>query len=1352
MGFALLALFGAWAAKCLGSDVPDRNESVNWIVERPIDTDFSEDVPQRAPDTASEAPPMIRVAPGSSMTTLASGLWTASSNTFTDSLYGCDASGSLWVVVGAGGAIHTSVDGTDWIPRASGTGELLLNVNGDGDVWVAVGDGGTVVTSEDGTAWQRRSTPTSGMLRAIAYGGGVYVAGGDNGLLIRSTDNAATWSLVSSGSASGIQGIHYANGLFVAVGADSLLLTSPDGQTWTARTSNANGWLLDCAFGNGTYVAVGLGGRVVTSSDGFNWVRRSVGLPGADNLYRVAYGHGQFVAVGQNGAIWGSEDGIAWWAEPSGTTAFLRGVSPTEAGFVAAGFDGAVLTRDLTVPGEIPVVETIATQPAGSLSDIVVYTSAGHGATGDSATWVFGRGLLHGMVEDIGNIDQLNYFAEYCFKAGATVVPMRPLGHQPNEVVIDNVSTRVTWGGTWRNSTSAVYYGNAGETPYRFAAINTEGTTAWARYRPVIPVSGFYPVYAWTRHGSDRVRQLYRITHSGGETEVRVNHRRVGLGWVWLGNYHFEAGTGGSVLISNYAPGENPASSIVVADAIRFGNGMGDVDRGYGVSGMERELEASRYWVQRMCGQGMSSELYDRPTLNDNNDNVGAPVRMAAEMNRETDGGFWDRIYLGFHSNASGGAPTARGPMGLWDTRGTTLKQERQKAYGTLVANVLHANLQYGQNGVLFPDGYANNSANLYGSGYGELYGTINNEMDSTIIEVAFHDNSADANLMKCPAARRVMGMSSYQAIVKRLAANNSGVGTTLIPAPPTHVAACNDGPGSVTLRWRAPTTNTATPHAATGYTIYRSSNGYGFGNPVSIAGGTTREATLSGLPEGETIYFQICATNGGGESLPSPTVGVRVSPAGFAPHLIVSGFTRNNRTIAPTRYFSNNINGNVTRVIQTKINDGSYVVQHGEAIAGGGRYFDASDRFAVAAGEVDLRQYHAVYWNLGREGSVEKTFTATEQDKVAAFLNGGGRLFVSGSELGWHLDHNGTTQDRNFIHNLLRTAYVADDAGTGTVTASPNGIFAGLGTLTFDYAGNGSIYRAAYPDLLAAAGTPPSAAALVYGASGAGSAVAGLAFAGENKVVTLGFPFETIQSAQQRNALMARALVFFGDAPDDLPAVTIATPDETRLFGNGLITVQGHNNAAVTGEMEWRNSLTGERGSLVAASDWFVAVPLAYGTNVITITGTNYLQTATAADAVVITVTDDTDGDGLPDWWETLHFGGPTAAVAEEDSDGDGLSNLAEYIAGTDPCDASSTFAFQRISATSTNLTFWWPSIAGRIYSLWRSHSPAGPYDAAVRGIYATPPTNTLTLPPEPGESGFYRLQVELPEPEHVR
>jgi predicted outer membrane repeat protein len=45
-----------------------------------------------------------------------------------------------------------------------------------------------------------------------------------------------------------------------------------------------------------------------------------------------------------------------------------------------------------------------------------------------------------------------------------------------------------------------------------------------------------------------------------------------------------------------------------------------------------------------------------------------------------------------------------------------------------------------------------------------------------------------------------------------------------------------------------------------------------------------------------------------------------------------------------------------------------------------------------------------------------------------------------------------------------------------------------------------------------------------------------------------------------------------------------------------------------------------------------------------------------------------DTDSDGLPDWWEIKHFGGPTNAVASADDDGDGLTNLEEYAWGTDP------------------------------------------------------------------------------------
>src|SRR6266568_2351730 len=78
--------------------------------------------------------------------------------------------------------------------------------------------------------------------------------------------------------------------------------------------------------------------------------------------------------------------------------------------------------------------------------------------------------------------------------------------------------------------------------------------TATATYTPTIPVAGYYPVYCWTRHGSDRGDQLYRIRHTGGESQVRIPHHMVGNGWIFLGEYYFNAGSNpniGSVVISN---------------------------------------------------------------------------------------------------------------------------------------------------------------------------------------------------------------------------------------------------------------------------------------------------------------------------------------------------------------------------------------------------------------------------------------------------------------------------------------------------------------------------------------------------------------------------------------------------------------------------------------------------------------------------------------------------------------------------------------------------------------------------------------------------------------------------------
>ena len=49
-----------------------------------------------------------------------------------------------------------------------------------------------------------------------------------------------------------------------------------------------------------------------------------------------------------------------------------------------------------------------------------------------------------------------------------------------------------------------------------------------------------------------------------------------------------------------------------------------------------------------------------------------------------------------------------------------------------------------------------------------------------------------------------------------------------------------------------------------------------------------------------------------------------------------------------------------------------------------------------------------------------------------------------------------------------------------------------------------------------------------------------------------------------------------------------------------------------------------------------------------------------------------DSDGDGLADWWESRHFGGPTLADPTADADGDGTPEACEVCAGgNDSADA---------------------------------------------------------------------------------
>ncbi|MEX2169270.1 MAG: fibronectin type III domain-containing protein [Pirellulales bacterium] len=769
----------------------------------------------------------------------------------------------------------------------------------------------------------------------------------------------------------------------------------------------------------------------------------------------------------------------------------------------------------------------VGQQPDGALSGKIVYTHGGHGYTAantGSGAWSFQRPLLLNMIEDLGNQDQMSMFVDTLWRAGATVVPLRPVGHQTNEIVLDNVDAGVTFSGEWSDSSSTVYFGSAGELPYRFATTSlTE--TAFARYRPQVNAEGFYPVYAWTRSGSDRATdQLYRVQHSGGITEVTVNHRSVGNGLVYLGTYHFEAGNSGYVDISNRS---SAAGNVVIADMIRFGNGMGDISRGGGISGRPREDEAGLYWVQWHVerSQGIPTSEYRTAAL-DSDATVSLSPRYAEFMNREQDGVLSDRVFVSFHSNAGGG----RGVTALHNTLngGDT---PNQVLLARSMAQEVNDDL-VAQNGQ-WEHSWHNRGTNvLYQApdfNYGELNNSvINNEFDATIVETAFHDSQLDAELMRDPDVRAAIARATTQGLIRYFRALDGVTPLVMAPSNPTTVRAIStEAAGRVAVSWQAPVANSYNGDAATEYRIYVSRNGYGYDGGTVVDGDTFSHTFDDLQTTGGPYYFRIAAVNEGGESPLSEAVAAMPTDA-QANVLIVAGFDRLDRQQNPTYAFGG---GTLERVRPRLSNSYDYVVQMASAIndASVPTQISSTSNEAVINGSVNLADFDAVFWILGEESDGTDTFSATEQGKVATYLTGGGKLFVSGSEIGQDLDN--LNNGRSFYNNTLRADFVNNDANTYATTGVAGSIFAGINP-QFD---NGAqLYNVDMPDVIAVQNG--STAALNY-SGGTGGTAAIQYDGGAQKVVMLGFPLETVTSEATRALMIDRVLQFFA-----LPTVPMAT------------------------------------------------------------------------------------------------------------------------------------------------------------------------------------------------------------------
>jgi len=176
------------------------------------------------------------------------------------------------------------------------------------------------------------------------------------------TTAGETWTQVlpvSSITQNGWFGVTYGEGLFVAVassgGTSDRVMTSPDGFTWTPRTSAAGNAWRSVAYGNGRFVAVansGVGNRVMYSDNGTDW---TAGVSPADNnWFAVAYGNGLFVAVAENGTnqVMTSPDGITWNLQTSPVGGW-KGVTYGDGLWVAVSRTGTVGNRVMTSPDGI---------------------------------------------------------------------------------------------------------------------------------------------------------------------------------------------------------------------------------------------------------------------------------------------------------------------------------------------------------------------------------------------------------------------------------------------------------------------------------------------------------------------------------------------------------------------------------------------------------------------------------------------------------------------------------------------------------------------------------------------------------------------------------------------------------------------------------------------------------------------------------------------------------------------------------------------------------------------------------------------------------------------------------------
>lgn len=800
-----------------------------------------------------------------------------------------------------------------------------------------------------------------------------------------------------------------------------------------------------------------------------------------------------------------------------------------------------------------------------------LWASHGRYYDGKKDRWKWQRPNLFGTTEDLfTQTIVIPYLIPMLENAGAVVFTPRERDWQKNEVIVDNGgrgyvedSGKETWktaqengfayhAGTYRDGENPFTQGTA-----RAVKATKKADVSWASYQPNIPQGGKYAVYVSYQSLKNSVSDAqYIVMHKGQRTVFKVNQQMGGGTWVYLGTFDFDRGNNefNRVVVTN----SSSESGVVTTDAVRFGGGMGNIERGGSCSGMPRCLEGARYSAQ------WAGAPYSVYSSKNGSDDYGDDINVRSNMTNWLAGGSTYvptlegkkvpiELSLAVHSDA-GYTTVNDSIIGSLAICTTSFNDGRlNSGVSRMVSHDFADSLLTGLQRDISGKYRKWTRRYLWDRNYSE---TRKPEVPSAIIETMSHQNFADMRRGLDPNFRFTLARSLYKTILRFVNGNHS-VPSVVQPLPVSNFRIERNSSGGLRLSWIAEKDEQEPTAVPTSYIVYTSEDGMGFDNGTVVYTSSFDFEAKKGV----NYCFKVTALNRGGESFPSETLAAYLSKSAHAKDiLVVDGFSRLSGPAVVDDYsrqgfdlgsdigvsygltagwngrqqcFDKSRAGSegegslgycgdelAGRFIMGNNRDGS--VCHVKDIAMSGAYnvvgcsLEALDNNLVKLDHYNLVDIaFGLQRNDGHSLVVYKTFSETLQSKLRSYAKSGGRILVSGAYVGSDMTQ---PHERSFMSDVLKTTF------TGTDTNAGNNMVDGLG-LSFDIIRqiNDRHFAATSVDRIAACDGRSFAAMRYQNGSTAGVAYDGTDY----KSFVMGYPYECINNVRTRQQVMKGLLGF---------------------------------------------------------------------------------------------------------------------------------------------------------------------------------------------------------------------------------